>query len=138
MYATADDMRAEYGEDILVQLADAPAWGEAAIATINKKLVGASVLIDGFVAKYYAHATGLGVPPLLNRIACEIAYCDMHRAPTDDAKERKAGAMKLLAQISTGQVKLDQGKANLLPARQGAVIVPDAPRTFSRDSLKGF
>ena len=138
MYATADDMRAKYGEDILVQLADVPAWGEAAIAKIEQELSSAGDLIDGYVAKYYAPAPGLGVPPLLARISLEIAYCDLHRAPTEDALRRKSDAVKQLRDISTGMMRLDQGNSDLLPARTGAVIVPDATRTFSRNSLNGF
>lgn len=137
MYADANDMRAQYGEDVLVQLADAQSW-DAAVPRINVELANASLLVDGYVAKYYAAAPGVPRPPLLTRPTCEIAYCDLHRAPTEDALRRKGDAMKLLGQIATGMVRLDQGIPDSLPARQGAVIVPDAERTFSRDTLRGF
>jgi phage gp36-like protein len=136
-YATADDMRAEYGEEILVQLSDAPAWDSVAIARVNQKLASAATLIDGFVAKYYAAAPGVTVPPLLVAINCTMAYADLHRVLTEDAKDRRAEAIRQLEQISRGMIKLDDGRGDL-PARGGAVIVPDRERTFSRDGLRGF
>ncbi|MEO6217757.1 MAG: phage protein Gp36 family protein [Sphingomonas sp.] len=137
MYATADDMRARFDEATLVQLTNTPSWGEACEAAIGVKLQRASIIIDGFVAKYYAPAPGIGTPPLLTEIECDIAYADLHKVPTDDAKDRRAAAMKLLEKIATGLIKLDNGEA-VLPSRQGAVIVPATERTFSRDRLGGF
>lgn len=137
MYANAEDMRARYGEDRLAQLADQPDWNAATIAFVNLKLAGATARADGYIAKYYAPAAGVAAPPLLVEIVCEIAFADLHRAPTDEATSRRKGAIADLVNISKGLLKLDDGRADL-PARPGAIIVPDAPRTFSRDNLDGF
>ncbi|AJP73165.1 phage protein Gp36 family protein [Sphingomonas hengshuiensis] len=137
MYATADDIRARYGEDVLVQLAGADAWGPVAIAAVNLKLADASVLADGYIAKYYAPAPGAVLPPLLVQLVCKIAYCEMHRVPTEEASRQRAEAMKVLGDISRGLVKIDEGRGDL-PARDGAVLVEDPGRTFSRDRLGGF
>ena len=136
-YATANDMRAEYGEDILVQLTDAPAWDGVAIAGVNARLASACPEIDGYVAKYYQSAPGVPVPALLRTINMEMAYAKLHRVMTDDVKARLAEARRQLRDISTGMLKLDEGRGDL-PGRAGQVIVPDAVRTFSRDSLRGF
>lgn len=137
MYATPDNMRATFDELQLVQLAGADDWAGAQ-AKINSALQRATVIADGFVSKYYAAAPGTPVPELLANIVCDIAYCDMHKQPTDTAKDRKAEAMALLDKISRGLVKLDSGDVQALAPREGAVIVPDRERTFSRDTLGGF
>lgn len=137
MYATADDMRARYGEAVLVQLTDAPAWDATAIAAVNVKLASATARADGYVSKYYAPAPGIGIPPLLTEIVCEIAFADLHRSPTEEANNRRKAAVADLVNISKGLLKIDSGAGDI-PARAGAVIVPDRERTFSRESLRGF
>ncbi len=136
MYATPDDMRASYGEDVLVQLTGEAAWGPGAIAKITVKLVDASVLADGFVGKYYAAGNG-AAPPLLKRLVREIAFAELWSNPTESVEKRKSDALAILDKISKGTVKIDEGRADL-PAREGAVIVPERERTFSRDTLRGF
>jgi phage gp36-like protein len=138
MYATADDMRARFGEAKLVQLTDAPAWDGTAIAAINVQLHSASTRIDGYVAKYYGRASGVAVPPLLTELCCDIAFAGLTPNPTDEAKDRRKEAFGELEKIARGLIKLDGGEPDTLPARPGAIIVDDPGRTFSRESMKGF
>lgn len=138
MYATANDMRDRYGEAVLIQLADAAAWDAACTAAIEKKLTAASVRADGYVAKCYQAKSGAPVPPLLIEIVCEIAFADLARNPTEEAKDRRKAAIADLVNISKGLVKLDQGDPTALESRDGQVIVPDAERTFSRGRLVKF
>lgn len=137
MYLTAEDMRARYGEDVLVQITDADAWDAVAIARVNAAIADAGTIVDGYVSKYYQSSTSQAVPPLLARLTRDIAFADLQRSPTDEAKDRRTDAMRMLEQISRGLVKLDEGRGDLA-AREGAVVVPDRPRTFSRDNLDGF
>jgi phage gp36-like protein len=139
MFATADDMRArpDMGEEVLVQLTGQTEWNAQVIAAVNRAIVSATTTAEGFVAKYYGPAPGREVPPMVTDIVCDLAFVKLHRAMTDDLKDRRDQAMRLLRDISNGLVKIDQGKQDI-PARAGAVIVPDRPRTFSRDSLGGF
>lgn len=137
MYLTADDMRARYGEDLLVQIVDADAWDALAIARVNAAIADASVIVDGFVAKYYQSAPGTPIPPLLARLTRDIAFADLQRSPTEEATARRTDAMAMLDKISRGLVKIDEGRGDL-PARPGALVVPERQRTFSRDNLGGF
>lgn len=137
MYLTAEDMRARYGEDQLVQIVDADGWDALAIARVNAAIADASAIVDGYVAKYYQASPGTAVPPLLARLTRDIAFSDLQRSPTEEARDRRADAMAILDKISRGLVKIDEGRGDL-PARAGALVVPDRPRTFSRDSLGGF
>ncbi|WP_303763503.1 DUF1320 domain-containing protein [Sphingobium yanoikuyae] len=137
MFATAEDMKARYGEDELVQLTDQDGWNAQAIAAINVKLQTASAIAEGYVAKYYAPAPGRALPPLLTELVCEIAYSKLHKSPPEAIEKREARALDQLKDISKGLIKIDQGKQDI-PARAGAVIVPDRQRTFSRDSLGDF
>ncbi|WIA55479.1 DUF1320 family protein [Sphingobium sp. WTD-1] len=137
MFATAEDMKARYGEDELVQLTDQDGWNAQAIAAINVKLQTASSIAEGYVAKYYAPAPGRALPPLLTELVCEIAYAKLHKAPPEAIEKRETRALDQLKDISRGLIKIDQGKQDI-PSRTGAVIVPDRQRTFSRDSLGEF
>ncbi|WP_448660304.1 phage protein Gp36 family protein [Sphingomonas sp. CJ99] len=137
MYVTADEMRARYGEGLLVQITNADAWDAVAIAAVNAAVSDACVLADGYVAKYHQATPGVEAPPLLKRLVREIAFADLQQSPTEESAKRKADAIRTLEMISRGLVKLDQGEGNL-PARDGAVIVPDRERIFSRDRMGGF
>lgn len=139
MFASAEDMRArpDMGETTLVQLTDQGEWNAQAIAAIERAIASATATAEGFVAKYHAPVAGRAVPPLLTEIVCDLAFVKLHRAMTEDLKDRRDQAMRLLRDISNGLIKIDQGLQDI-PARAGAVIVPDRPRTFSRDSLGGF
>ena len=138
MYATVDHMRARWGDRLLAQLVDADAWGDAAADAVAVALTDTATLIDGYVAKFYAKAAGTPVPALLVRINCQLAYGELGTTPSDDQKDVKAEALRMLRDISTGAVKLDEGDPTALQARPGAVLVPDTPRVFSRDTLGGF
>lgn len=135
MFATADDMRARFSD--LVELTGQAEWEAQAIAQVEMALRSATSIAEGYVAKYHDPAPGRPIPPLLTDIVCDIAYARMHRAPSDAIKDRESAALKLLRDISNGLVKIDQGLSDI-PARSGALIVPDAARTFSRDTLGGF
>ncbi|MFB0874573.1 MULTISPECIES: phage protein Gp36 family protein [unclassified Sphingobium] len=135
MFATAEDMRARFTD--LVELTDQAEWNAQAIAAVDMKLRLATSIAEGYVAKYHDPAPCRAIPPLLTDIVCDIAYARLHRSPSDSVKDREAAAMRLLRDISNGLVKIDQGKQDI-PARSGALIVPDVPRTFSRDTLGGF
>ncbi len=137
MYATAEDMRERYTEARLVQLTDAASWDAVAIAAVNLKLASATARADGYVAKYYSAAADVPTPPLLVEIVCEIAFADLHTAPTEEASKRRAAAIADLRDIAKGLIKLDEGRGDLA-SREGQIIVPDRERTFSRDTMKGF
>lgn len=137
MFATADDMRARFGEAELVQLTDQAEWSAQVIAAVNVAIATATSIVEGYVAKYHGAAPGRAVPPLLVELTCDLAYVRLHRAMTDDLKDRRDQAMRQLRDISNGLLKIDQGQQDI-PARPGALIVPDRPRTFSRDTMEGF
>ena len=137
MFATAEDMKARYGERELVELTDQDGWHAQTIAAINVKLADATHDATGYVAKYYAPAPDMPVPPLLTKLVCEIAFAQLHKNPSEAIEKRETRARATLKDISTGLVKIDQGEQKI-PARRGAVIVPDRQRTFSRDSLADF
>lgn len=137
MLATADDMRARFGEARLVQLTDRSEWDAQCVAALGVQIAAVSVLVEGYVAKHYAPAPGRAVPPLLTEITCDLAYARLHIEPSEAVQKRASDAEKRLDKIASGLIKIDEGKQDL-PARDGAVIVPDRERTFSRDRLRGY
>ncbi|MCW3835974.1 DUF1320 domain-containing protein [Sphingomonas canadensis] len=138
MYSSPDEMRAAYGEAVLVQLADAEAWNDAAIATVASALADASAIADGWVARMYGPASGRPVPDLVKLCVREMAFAALHRSPTDDVRKRGEAAEKRLEKIGKGEMKIDGGDIDALPAREGAILVEDPGRTFSRQTLAGF
>jgi phage gp36-like protein len=135
VYATLADMQARHRPDDLTQLSDWDGNGVMDAARIERALADAGALIDGYVARRHGDRSALPVPPMLVKIACDIAFFMLHRAtPTDGVKQNHDGAIRTLRDIADGRVTLDEGQIDALPARPGAIYVAGRKR-FSRDDL---
>lgn len=138
-YATLQDLITRFSERRLIQLTDRfvpPA------EVIDETVTGAALkdaddLIDGYVrARYSLPLTD--VPPMLNRLACDIAYFLLFQEPTEEARNRYNDALKTLRDIEAGKIKLPvQGGAEA-PARPDVLRVQSSPRLFSRPSMRGM
>ncbi len=138
-YATLQDLITRFSERRLIQLTDrfqppAQVIDETVTAEALKH---AGDLIDGYVRAAYALPLS-PVPPILNGLACDIAYFRLFQEPTDEARKRYDDAQRTLRDISAGKIKLPvEGGAE--PASRSDVIVRQGnPRLFSRPSMGGF
>lgn len=138
VYASFADMKARFKESDLVQLADVALIAEAQ-TTVEQKLADAGTIIDGYVSAKYGDRSGLPVPALLNKIACDIAFYELHRSmPPEKVKDQRDQAMKMLSDIAKGTLKIDEGVVDAVPARPGAVIHAGEPKIFGRTNMEGY
>lgn len=139
-YATQQDLIDRYGAEELVQLTDRaePPVGEIDDTVVAKALADAENLIDGhLLAGNYALPLG-DVPELVRRLACDAARYYLHKdAPTDTVKSNFEFALKQLAAISAGRIKLPIAGA---PAPSTGTDVDMDSRTpvFTQDALRDY
>lgn len=139
-YATLEQLTERFGERMLRQLTDRGEIATGAIdaGVVDRALADTDAVIDGYVAGRYALPLS-EVPPLLVDLALVIAIYKLHpAAPEPKIKDDYEFALKSLAQIANGTVRLPaQG---IEPASSGAagVVTMDRERDFTPDNLRGF
>lgn len=109
-YATKQDMIDAFGEDEVVRLTDAyVAPGVIDEATLTRALDRASDRINGFVSARYPQSFE-NIPKLLIGICCDLVRYDLsgtgNRIMSDEVRDRKSDAYKLLGMIADGRVKM--------------------------------
>lgn len=138
-YATLQDLITRFSERRLIQLTDrfdppAEVIDESVTA---EALQHAGDLIDGYVRGVYALPFET-VPPLLNGLACDIAYFRLFQEPTEEARKRYEDALRTLRDIAAGKIKLPVDGGQDAPSRPDVIRSTAQPRRFSRDSLRGL
>lgn len=140
-YATAADMQARYGLDELVARTDRNATGAVDTTVLNRALSDADAEIDGYLAARYRLPLPT-VPPMLARIACDIArYRLWEDMASDEVRRRYEDARRLLEALSRGTVSL--GLPASLPDSQKPGLSMAAAKSgpapvFSRDGTGGY
>ncbi len=162
LYATLANLQARFGQAELVQLTDTvnipPAVVDA--ARVQTKLEDACVFIDGYVGKVYrlplagcakpdgAGGTVMVAPPVLTRLACDIAryylYDDL--APENEVYRRYRAAVQELDAIAQGKSQLacpwggSPGELIGTDAQSGGEQVQYSfrPSAMDDDGLRGF
>ena len=135
--AVAGDLIDRYGEDELIQLADRDGDGDWDAAVVDRALVDASELMDGYLARRYQLPLS-EVEPMLVGLACDIARYRLQTInPLEVVTENYRQALKALRDIADGRVRLSVGGAE--PEAGGGTVLVDGPdRVFTRDTLRGF
>ncbi len=143
-YATPDDLAVRYGADQLIDLTDRDADGLADDPQIAQALEDASYEIDGYLAARYRMPLPT-IPPLLARIACDIAVYRLlslrRMGDIEDARRRYEDARRLLEGLSRGAVAL--GLPASLPDDQQpqpslASASVGSPRVMGRSATEGY
>ena len=139
-YCTLDQLIAQYGEALLAESTDRGdvSTGEIDETAVQAAIDSADALIDGYLKLRYALPLAT-LPALVNELALPIALYKLHAAvASQKVRQDYDDALKLLAQINAGTVRLDVAGAE--PAASGAsgVRVTDRERPFTADSLKGY
>jgi phage gp36-like protein len=139
-YASQADLVARYGEDLLIDCTDraTPPAGTIDAAVVTRALEDADAMIDGYLKARYALPLP-ATPPLLRDLAQAIAIYKMHRdSAADKIRNDYTDALKTLALISGGTIRLDL--AGVEPASSGAsgVRTTDRNRPLTNVNMKGF
>lgn len=138
-YCTQADLETRYGADEVLQLADRDGDGVADTGVIEAAIADAGNEIDGYLAGV-ASLPLASVPPLLARLACDLARFGLWR---DGASERvRQGAQDAraaLADIARGRIRLPDADG-AQPTASGAATLRVTARTrvFSDDALAGY
>ena len=105
-YATVTDLVVRFGEQELVQLTNWTGAGVIDVAIAQQALDDAEAEINGYLA--VRHTLPLAsVPPLLARIACDIArYRLWDDRASEEVRMRYEDARRVLEAIAAGRVTL--------------------------------
>lgn len=141
MYATADDIRKAYGQELLdiitsgqgVDAIDPAVALEQATSLINSYL-GARYKVSDIEAL----AT---VPAILKDMCVDIAVYKLASDParrTEDMETRYRDHLAHLVRISRGDAVLTELEEEPAPSVGGAVSISGADRVLGRDKTTGF
>lgn len=138
-YATLQDLITRFSERRLIQLTDRfdPPAEVVDESVTAEALTHAADMIDGYVRGSYALPFAQ-VPPILNGLACDIAYFRLFQEPTDEARKRYDDAIRTLRDIGAGKIKLPVEGGAEAPSRPDVLRIQSEERLFSRTSMRGM
>lgn len=139
-YAVQSQLIERYTEQLLLDLTDRanPPAGVVDAAVVERALVGADSIIDGYLAGKYRLPLA-EVPPQINDLALAIAIYKLHPfVPDEKIKDDYDGALKMLREIASGAFRLPLAGVEPDARSDSGVKTTDRPRPFSNESLSGF
>lgn len=139
-YASQADLVDRYGEDALIDLTDRadPPAGAIDAGVVTRALDDTDALIDGYLKGRYKLPLA-SPPPLLRDLAEQIAIYKLHRnQAADKIANDYQGALKVLAQIAAGTVRLDVAGVEPEASGTAQVRTADRDRDMTPCNLKGF
>jgi phage gp36-like protein len=141
MYCTIDDIKQQIPEEVIVQLTDDDNQGVIDEAKVNDAIANADALIDGYCSGRYV-VPFVVAPAIIKPLAMDLAIYNLYarRVETmpDVRDKNRSNAIKLLADISKGAVKLGEVAATTPVQPQQSPEITSADRLFSRTSMKGL
>ena len=136
-YASEAELRTRFGSQEVDLVSGRDPGG--ATAAIARALADAGAEIDAYLEARYALPL-TGVPPVLARIACDIARYRLwaERAP-DEVRQRYEDARRFLEALARGDVRLGLPEAQqpAPPSAMAAARTGDAP-IFTRAGTAGY
>jgi phage gp36-like protein len=123
-YATLADLYARFGADEIDQVADTDGTGSPDMVLVGRAIADAGAEIDAALVGRY-QLPMLPVPPLLQRIACDLVRESLYTdSPPDNVRERAKTARALLRSVATGQSRFEGAALAMTPtADQGLVEI---------------
>lgn len=138
-YATLQNLIDRYGESMLVNATDRgeEATGDIDEDTVARALANADALINGSLHRYRLPLAQ--IPPLLVDLAESIAIYKIHRyEPAPKIKDEYKDALRVLAQIAEGTVRLPVEGVDLPGAGGTGVKITDRERPLTEANMKAF
>lgn len=139
-YATLDQLKSRFGDDLLIRVTDraTPRTGLIDTSVVDQALEDTDAVIDGYLEARYALPV-VTVPAQLKDIALAIAIYKLHVFSAEDKITTDyQDALRSLREIAKGGIILTiAGKP---AANNGAsgVRITDRKRPFTNDNLKDF
>lgn len=140
-YCTLQQLKDRYSEQLLVEVSNrgAVATDQVDATLIARAIADADAVIDGYLKVRYALPLSPEVPALVTDLSLAIAVYKAHASVVaQKIRDDYRDALKTLAQISAGAIKLDV--AGLEPAGGGAgeVRTNQPERPLSAATMKGY
>lgn len=138
-YATQADLVARFGETEMIQISNRALTAETIdTAVVAAKLADAEAEIDGYLQGRYQLPL-LPVPPVLARLACDIARYHLYDDRTTEAvTQRYRDAIAFLVRVSQGQVQLGVAEGGTPAAAGGGAEFSAPAREFTSETLRDF
>lgn len=127
------------GTSLVGYPADAVARAQAGLVVVQRALQDADDTINGYISARYTLPIA-PVPAVLARVACELARFYLYDDQvTDTIKERHAGNVKWLAEVSKGTVSLGADAASgVQPVSSAGAELVTGGKVWGRESSRGF
>lgn len=139
-YADIEMMVQRFGRAELLELSDRDGSGELNEAVIEAALSDACADIDGYIGGRYQLPLTT-VAPVLHRSACDLARYYLYDNRLDEqhpAARRYKAVIRLLEQISKGQVLLGIDQSADSASHTDTVQIESCDTVFNRAAAKGF
>jgi len=139
-YATKQAMIDRYSQDELIQLTDraTPPAGVINDTVLNAAIADADAEINGYLQARYALPLA-STPLIISKLACEVTrYFLYDDTPTEPVEERYKHAIKTLADISRGSVKLGLDALDKPTPTDNLIKTSGPNRTFDRGSMRDY
>lgn len=139
-YASQAMLVKRFGLAMLLDLTDRadPPAGQIDADLVAQELGNTDAVINGYVGNRYRLPLD-STPPLVADLALAIAIYKLHRyAPDPKVKDDYDQAIRTLAHISDGKVKLDAAGIEPAPSGASGVQFIDRERPLSPESMTGF
>lgn len=136
-YATLGDLVDRIGSEELAQRSDR-VNGETIDAGVIARVLGdADAEINAYLAARYQLPLA-STPPVLVRMACDIAHYRLCDVPPEEVRKRYEDAVRDLKRAADGVLVID-GAAPLEKSSAGVGVTSRAPaRVFGSDTLAGY
>lgn len=137
-YATQSDMESRFGAEEVLQLADRDGDSLHDAGVVDGALIDADAEIDAYLAGRYTLPLA-SVPPLITRIACDIArYRLWDDRASEEVRRRYEDARRLLGEIAAGRVTLGLPDATPAAVAPGGVSWAAPAAVFDEAGMRGF
>lgn len=132
-YAQQSDIDTRYGSNLLLTIADRAGDGVVDTDAVLLALSDADDTINSHLAERYQLPLTT-VPPLLVKVAVDLAVYSLSILPTEEIRTRYTDAVKVLKNIATGVQQLGLAPPPATSGQQATLVSP--PRAFGRNQTR--
>jgi phage gp36-like protein len=138
MYAIQADLENRFGAEELAQRSDRINGSVIDVAVIDRALSDAEAEINAYLASRYQLPLA-STPPVLVRLACDIALYRLCDVPPDEVRKRYEDAVRDLKRAADGVLVID-GASPLAasPVSSGGIASKTPARIFGAGDLADY